>query len=93
MPVTEIPQVSIDICNRFFEAVKVLKAQKKIRGTATLARLWGASAFSMKWAKNHPEEKRIKVEYLYYLARDFDVSLSWLFFGRGDIFTNGEGER
>lgn len=93
MPVTEIPQISIDICNRFFEAVKTLKAQKRIRGTATLARLWGVSLFSMKWAKNHPDEKRIKVEYLYYLARDFNVSLRWLFFGDGDVFTNSEEGR
>lgn len=89
MPATEIPQISIDICNRFFEAVEILKRERLIRGTATLARLWGTSVFSMKWSKNHPDEKRIKVEYLYYIARDFNVSLDWLFFGRGDIFKSG----
>ncbi len=88
MPASDIPQVSIDICGRFFEAVEVLKRERKIRGTATLARLWGASVFAMKWSKNHPDEKRIKVEYLYYIARDFNVSLNWLFFGTGDIFTD-----
>ncbi len=89
MPSTEIPQVSIDICTRFFEAVDALKRKRLIRGTATLARLWGTSVFSMKWSKNHPDEKRIKVEYLYYIARDFNVSLDWLFFGEGDIFKYG----
>lgn len=86
MPSTEIPQISIDICGRFFEAVEILRQKKLIRGTGTLARLWGTSLFSMKWAKNHPEEKRIKVEYLYYISRDYNVSLDWLFFGKGDIF-------
>lgn len=89
MPSTEIPQVSIDICNRFFEAVGELKRKRLIRGTATLSRLWGTSVFSMKWSKNHPYEKRIKVEYLYYMAWDFNVSLDWLFFGEGDIFKDG----
>ena len=86
MPTTEIPQISIDICNRFFEAVEELRQQKRIRGTGTLAREWGTSVFSMKWSKNHPDEKRIKVEYIYYLARDYHVSLDWLFFGRGAMF-------
>ena len=86
MPSTEIPQISIDICGRIFEAVEILRQKKLIRGTGTLARLWGTSLFSMKWAKNHPEEKRIKVEYLYYISRDYNVSLDWLFFGKGDMF-------
>ena len=86
MPSTEIPQVSIDICNRFFAAVETLRVQKKIRGTETLARLWGTSAFAMKWSKNHPDEKRLKVEYIYYMVRDYGVSLEWLFFGRGEMF-------
>lgn len=86
MPSTEIPQESIDICNRYFEAVAALKEKKKIRGVETLARRWGTSVFSMKWSKNHPEQKRIKVEYIYYMARDYNVSLEWLFFGTGEMF-------
>lgn len=86
MPTTEIPQISIDICNRFFDAVDTLRMQKKIRGTATLAKKWECSLFAMKWSKNHPDEKRIKVEYLYYIARDYNVSLEWLFFGTGNMF-------
>lgn len=86
MPTNEIPQVAIDICNRFFQAVEVLRLQKRIRGNGTLARLWDVSLFALKWSKNHPDEKRIKVEYLYYMSRDFGVSLRWLFFGTGDMF-------
>lgn len=86
MPKTEIPQISIDICQRFFEAVEELRIRKLIRGTATLSKKWGTSTFSMKWSKNHPDEKRIKVEYIYYIARDYNVSLDWIFFGIGDMF-------
>lgn len=86
MPKTEIPQISIDICQRFFEVVDELRTRKLIRGTATLSKKWGTSAFSMKWSKNHPDEKRIKVEYIYYIARDYNVSLDWIFFGTGNMF-------
>ena len=83
---TEIPRVSIEIAARFFDAVEALRANKKIRGLGTLATLWGVSRFAMTWAKNHPYEKRIKIEYLYYIARDYKVSLDWLFFGKGKMF-------
>lgn len=92
MPATKIPQISIDICGRFYEAVEMLRQQKRIRGVGTLAREWGTSLFAMKWSKNHPDEKRIKVEYLYYIARDYGVSLEWLFFGRGEIFKSSQNK-
>ena len=43
------------------------------------------SRFSLTWSKNHPEEKRLKLEYIYYIARDYDISLNWLFFGKGEM--------
>ena len=69
-------------------STEIPRQQRKIRGNGTLARLWGVSLFALKWSKNHPDEKRIKVEYLYYITRDFNVSLEWLFFGNGEIFKN-----
>lgn len=87
MPSTEIPGVTIEITGRFFEAVDRLISSKQIRGLGTLAKKWGASRFSLTWSKNHPGKKRLKLEYIYYISRDFGVSLDWLFFGEGDIFT------
>lgn len=85
MPATEIPKAAIDINSRFFQAVDYLVETKQIRGLKTLATLWDVSRFSLTWSKNHPEEKRLKLEYLYYIARDYDISLNWLFFGKGEM--------
>lgn len=81
-----IPKASLDINSRFFLAIDSLVSQKKIRGLGTLSKLWDVSRFALSWSRNHPEAKPIKVEYLYYIARDFNVSLEWLFFGQGEMF-------
>lgn len=83
-----IPKASLDINSRFFIAIDVLVSTKKIRGLGTLSKLWDVSRFALSWSRNHPDEKPIKVEYLYYIARDFNVSLEWLFFGKGEMFNS-----
>jgi len=85
MPKSEIPSISKEIANRFYLATEHLQSTKQIRGLGTLAKEWNVSRFSMSWSKNHPDDKRIKVEYLYYIARDYNISLDWLFFGKGDM--------
>lgn len=85
MPSTEIPKAAIDINERFFHAVDYLVETRRIRGLKTLSNLWDVSRFALTWSKNHPEEKRLKLEYIYYIARDFNISLNWLFFGKGEM--------
>lgn len=87
MPSKEIPDISVTISERFFKAVDALVSRKCIRGLGTLAKKWDVSRFALTWSKNHPDEKRIKVEYIYYISRDYNVSLDWLFFGTGKMFT------
>lgn len=86
MATNQIPKASLDINSRFFMAIDHLVSLRKIRGLGTLSKLWDVSRFALSWSRNHPEDKPIKVEYLYYIARDFDVSLEWLFFGKGEMF-------
>ena len=85
MPASEIPQITLEINYRFFEAVDYLVATKRVKGLKTLSTQWGVSRFALTWAKNHPSEKRLKIEYLYYISRDYNVSLNWLFFGKGEM--------
>ena len=87
MPATEIPQITLDINTRFFQAVDYLVATKQIKGLKTLSTKWDVSRFALTWAKNHPSEKRLKLEYIYYIVRDFGISLEWLFFGTGEMTT------
>ena len=86
MPTTIIPEAELEIASRFYSAIDVLISRKDIRGLGTLAKRWGLGRFSLTWSKNHPQDKRIRVVYLYYIARDYNVSLNWLFFGKGDMF-------
>ena len=86
MATTEIPNEAIQIAGRFYEAIDYLVENRRFRGLGTLAKRWGVSRCSLSLAKNHPSDKRIKVEYLYYISRDFNVSLVWLFHGTGEMF-------
>ncbi len=85
MPSSEIPEVTIKISERFYMAVAYLEDTKQIRGLGTLAKDWGVSRFALSWSRNHPTEKRIKLEYLYYISKQYKISLDWLFFGKGDM--------
>ena len=87
MAQTGIPQETLDINSRFFQAVDYLVSTKKIKGLKTLSTQWGVSRFSLTWSKNHPEEKRLKIEYIYYIVRDYNISLNWLFFGEGEMLS------
>ena len=82
----EIPNIHKEINKRFFMVVEILRQSRQIRGIGQLAREWNTSRFTLSWAKNHPGEKRLKVEHLYYLAKDYNVSLDYLFFGIGPMF-------
>lgn len=79
------PQECLDITLRFFEALELIKKQKRIRGLKTFATRYGLNYWEFNiWSKKKP---RIKQEWLTYLVRDYDVSASWLLTGEGSVFT------
>ena len=79
------PRVCFEITQRFFEALDMLKAQKRIRGMQTFTREYGENYWNFHTCRK--EGLRIKQEWLTYLVRDFDVSATWLLTGRGGMFT------
>lgn len=79
------PRECIEITNRFFRALDMIKAQKRIRGMQTFTRLYGENYWNFHTC--HKEGLRIKQEWLTYLVRDFDVSAVWLLTGNGNMFT------
>ncbi len=79
------PQECLDITRRFFEALDLIKEQKRIRGLKSFAVKYGVNYWDFNtWQK---KRSRIRQEWLAYLVRDFDVSALWLLTGEGPVFT------
>lgn len=83
----QLPDELILITSRYFYAVELLRQQKKIRGLGTLAKKWNLSRETLSEARSYPDNKRLHTEFIYALCRDYNVSLNWLYFGVGEIFT------
>lgn len=79
------PRECIEITKRFFEALDMLKTQKRIRGMKTFTREYGENYWNFYTCRK--EGLRIKQEWLTYLVRDYDVSAQWLLTGKGGMFT------
>ncbi len=79
------PQECLDITQRFFEALDLIKEQKRIRGLKTFSDKYDVNSWDFNtWRKKRP---RIRQEWLTYLVRDFDVSALWLLTGEGPVFS------
>lgn len=81
-----ISKEGIAVTNRFFEAIDMLKAQKKIRGLQTFTTAYGINRWNMNTVKWNPERCVLKPEWIVYLVRDYGVSAEWLLLGEGGIF-------
>ena len=76
-----------EITERFFIAIQYLKEQRKIRGIEDFANRYGLSQSYLSDIKSHTDSRSIKVEYIMYLVRDFDISPTWILIGVGNILT------
>lgn len=81
-----ISETALGITDRFFEALDVLKQQKKIRGLQTFTREHGISYGKVNTLKNNRTVRSLKPEYLAFLSRDYGVSCEWLLLGVGYMF-------
>lgn len=81
-----ISKEGIDITNRFFEAIDMLKAQKKIRGLQTFTRQYDINRWNIITVKQNPEKSVLKPEWIVYLVRDYGISADWVLLGKEPIF-------
>ena len=81
-----ISKEGIAVTNRFFEAIDMLKAQKKIRGLQTFTRQYDINRWNLNTVKQNPDKSVLKPEWIVYLVRDFNISAEWILLGRGGMF-------
>lgn len=82
----KISKEGVEITNRFFEAVDMLKAQKTIRGLLTFTKEHDINYWNINTVRNQPEQSVLKPEWIAYLSRDYGVSAEWIITGLGGMF-------
>lgn len=82
----EYAKETIEIMNRFYEAVSVLILHKKIRGIQTYCNL--ASIDRRHFYAQRKEISRgwFQMSWMLPLIKEFGVSSDWLLLGKGNIF-------
>lgn len=74
-----------EINKRFFLAIDYLVDIKKIRGLNTFAKIHNLNYWNLYTIKKEPERRVLKVEYIAFLAKDFNISLEFILFGKQPI--------
>lgn len=82
----KISKEGIAITKRFFEAIDMLKAQKRIRGLKTFTRKHNITRTNIANVRKNPDCSVLKPEWIYYLVYDYGISLEWIIFGEGSMF-------
>lgn len=74
-----------EINKRFFLAIDYLVKKKIIRGLNTFAKMHNINYWNLCTVKNEPGRRVLKVEYIAFLAKDFNISLEYILFGEGPM--------
>lgn len=77
---------SIQINRRFFQALRLLKSRRMIRGIKTFTDRYNINRWNMITCEKEPHRDLLKLAWLTYIVRDYGVSARWLILGEGDIF-------
>lgn len=75
-----------EIAKRFFLALDALKMQGKMHGILQFTKKHNINRWNLYTVKDNPERVALKPEYIYYMCKDYNVSLNWIFFGTGDFY-------
>lgn len=82
----DISPEGIAVTKRFFEAIDMLKAQKRMRGLLTFTKAHDINYWNINTVRNQPEVSVLKPEWITYLVLDYGISADWLITGRGGMF-------
>lgn len=82
-----ISPTGVAITDRFFEAIEILRSEKRLRGLQTLTRNHGLNYGNVAFIKSHRNTSVLKPEILAFLAKDYGISCEWLLLGKGPVFS------
>lgn len=85
--IMNISREGIEVTNRFFEALAMLSAQKRMKGMKEFTDRYGINRWNLYTLKAEPSSHVLKPECIVYLIRDYGISAEWLLLGRGGMFT------
>lgn len=74
---------SLEVMNRFYEAVDTLVAEKKIRGVATYCRLYGIDRRHFYNQRNNPDKGYFQIGWAIPLISEYKFRADWLLLGKG----------
>ncbi len=75
------------VTRRFFEALRRLKEDKRIRGKQTFTREHDINRWNMNTLEKNPASDIFQSAWLTYLIEDYGVSAHWLLTGRGEFYS------
>lgn len=81
-----ISSEGVAVTKRFFEAIDMLKAQKRMRGLLTFTKAHDINYWNINTVKAQPEVSVLKPEWIVYLVSDYGISADWILLGKGGMF-------
>ena len=82
---------NVEIINRYFAAIRLLKTDKIIRGLKTITERYGLNRWNLITLRENPDGHVTMMQsaWLASLARDYMVSPLWLLTGEGAFYRDG----
>ena len=80
-----VSETALQINERFFEAVDMLKRRRELSGIYGFAKKYNVVIGNLYTIKSQ-KQGAVKAEYLTYLVRDYGISAQWLLTGEGSMF-------
>ncbi len=77
---------SQEVIKRFFEALKLLKEGKVIRGKQTFTTKYGINRWNLNSLQKNMASDIFQAAWLTYLVNDYGISAEWLLTGKGGVF-------
>ena len=81
-----VSQQGVEITNRFFLAIDILKKQKKIRSLRQITEMYGLNYGNTHSIKTSPNSYILKPDVIANLCRDFNISTEWMLLGIEPMF-------